>query len=230
MRTSRMPARREDPVGDLLVIIELTEIAARVPAGARELWTLDCAGRAVGVDIRELDRHMGSLRACLARARAHVLAPEPEPEPDAVDDLVQTVREVGRALRLEGNSNRNLRAIAAVDAALFAIDGVFGRSDPTSAHEAVARRAQAAFEDPDEEALAQARRLLLRTKLIPSGAELLVRLDYAEAHGALPPGPGERAWLDGQRARLMMEDQDSRFAVTLRYLELVFLGELARAP
>ena len=221
---------REDPVGDLLVIIELTELAARVPVHALGLWTLDCAGRALGADIREIEAHRGALRSSLARTRGLLREDELEITDADVDAIAQPVRDRIEVLRFGEDSKGNRRAIAAAEATLFAILGALGRAEDRSTHESVARRAQDAFEDRDEEALAQARRLLLRARLIPSGAELLVRLDFAEANGALPPGAEERAWIDSHRALLMAEDQDSRFAVTLRYLEIVFLGELDRAP
>jgi hypothetical protein len=117
------------------------------------------------------------------------------------------------------------RALAAVSAVVWAMRCADGHAD----HEAAARTAQAAFEEPDEEAGNQARRLLLRCKLIPSGAELLVRLDYAEAHGALPRAPEQLEWLNLQRASLMNEDQDGRLAVVFRHFDRVFLAEFARA-
>lgn len=101
--------------------------------------------------------------------------------------------------------------------------------DGHPAHETTARTAQSAFEAPHDEANNQARRLLTRAKLIPSGAELLVRLDYAESLGALPRDPQQRAWLDAQRELLMNEDEAGRLAVVFRHLDAVFLAELTGA-
>lgn len=221
----------EDLIGDLLVLTELTELAARVPAGARERWALDCAGRAVGVDLAELATHQRELKWCLASGRARLRHMDDETAKARLDDAIGLARDHVAALaqNLEDRPGRGRlrrqRALAAANSAVWALRCVEGEG----IHEQAARSAQRAFEDPVEEARAQGRRLLLRTKLIPSGADLLVRLDYAEARGALPDDPAERAWIDNHRALLMAEDEDGRFAVVLRYRECVFLAELERA-
>jgi hypothetical protein len=230
-----MASRKSSELFDsVLMLVELTELSQRVPAGVRQLWALDCARRALASDIPRLRPQLSMLRAWWAAARRYaVVASEPEPksEPEPLREGFERAQQLARELfnDMRGGS-ANLgpeyrRAVAAVSSLVWAMRCVDGHPD----HEAVARTAQAAFEEPDEEAANQARRLLLRCKLIPSGAELLMRLDYAEARGILPAAPEERAWLDAQRELLMNEDENGRLAVVFRYLDSVFLTELARA-
>lgn len=230
-----MASRESSELFDgVLMLVELTELAQRVPPGARELWALDCARRAIASDIPTLRPQLAMLRSCLAAARSWATRPA-EPEPTAESKALREAFEHAQQLALELHRDMQersanagpgyARAVAAVASLVWAMRCVDGHPD----HEAAARTAQAAFEHPDEEADNQARRLLLRAKLIPSGAELLMRLDYAEARGVLPSAPEQRAWLDSQRELLMNEDENGRLAVVFRYLDRVFLTELARA-
>jgi hypothetical protein len=180
------------------------------------------------------------LRSCLAAARrwatrphdpAATVDPEPAAEPDSVREAFERAQQLARELlddMQEHSTNAGpgyARAVAAVSSLVLALRCIDGHPD----HEAAARTAQLAFEQPHEEAGNQARRLLLRAKLIPSGAELLMRLDYAEGRGVLPSAPEQRAWIDAQRELLMNEDENGRLAVVFRHLDRVFLAELARA-
>lgn len=233
-----MARRKSSELFDgVLMLVDLTELSQRVPAGVRQLWALECARRALASDIPLLRPQLSMLRSWLAAARRHALhAAEPESEP-AAESEPESPREAFERAQLlarellddmqERSANAGpeyARAVAAVASLVWAMRCADGHAD----HEAAARTAQAAFEEPDEEAGNQARRLLLRCKLVPSGAELLMRLDYAEARGVLPSAPEERAWLDAQRELLMNEDENGRLAVVFRYLESVFLTELAR--
>jgi hypothetical protein len=220
----------------VLMLVELTELAQRVPAGVRELWALDCARRAIASDIPTLRPQLAMLRACVAAARSWVTrTAEPESttesawagDRDAFERAQQLARELYDDMHeRSGNAGPGYaRAVAAVSSLVWAMRCASGHPD----HEVAARTAQAAFEHPDEEAGHQARRLMLRAKLIPSGAELLMRLDYAEARGMLPSAPEQRAWLDAQRELLMNEDENGRLAVVFRHFDRVFLSELARA-
>jgi hypothetical protein len=224
----------------VLMLVELTELSQRVPAGVRELWALDCARRAIASDILTLRPQLAMLRTWLAATRQWATV---EIESARAADLTYSaesasLREAFEHAQLlardhlddmqEGSANAGpgyARAVAAVSSLVWAMRCVDGHPD----HEAAARAAQAAFEEPNAEADNQARRLLLRAKLIPSGAELLMRLDYAEARGVLPSAPEQRAWLDAQRELLMNEDEAGRLAVVFRHLDRVFLTELARA-
>jgi hypothetical protein len=232
-----MARRKSSELFDaVLMLVELTELSQRIPAGVRQLWALECARRAIASDIPLLRPRLAVLRTWLAAARHHALhAAEPESEPAAESESPREAFERAQLLArelLDDMQERSAnagpeyaRAVAAVSSLVSAMRCADGHPD----HEAAARTAQAAFEEPDEEAGNQARRLLLRCKLIPSGAELLMRLDYAEARGVLPSAPEERAWLDAQRELLMNEDENGRLAVVFRYLDSVFLTELARA-
>jgi hypothetical protein len=212
----------------VLMLVELTELATRVPPGVRELWAIDCARRAVAADIQSLRPYVSVLRSSLAVARTHLNQRLAAPTEDApardefehARELVQT-----RFDHFHERSNNagpgHARALAAVSAVVLAMRCADGQRE----HENTARTAQEAF----EEAGNQARRLLLRSKLIPSGAELLVRLDYAESLGALPRVPEQLDWLNAQRGLLMNEDEDGRLAVVFRHFDRVFLGEFARA-
>lgn len=240
-----MASRESSQLFDgVLLLVELTEISQRVPKGARELWALDCAARAIASDIPTLRPQLAVLRSCLAAARrwatfaikpSQTTEPETEPETEtesaslreAFDRAQQLARELLDDMQ-QRSTNAGpifLRAVAAVSSLVLAMRCADGHPD----HEATARTAQRAFEEPDEEAGNQARRLLLRGKLIPSGAELLMRLDYAEARGVLPSAPEQLAWLDAQRELLMNEDENGRLAVVFRHLDRVFLTELSRA-
>jgi hypothetical protein len=227
--TSRRDQR--DLFDGVLMLVELTELATRVPPGVLELWAIDCARRAVAADIPRLRSHAGALRWSLTVARSHLNQRLAAPDEDApardefehAREIVQTRFEVFH----EHSNNagpEHARALAAVSAVVLAMRCADGQRE----HEATARTAQEAFEEPDEEAANQARRLLLRSKLIPSGSELLVRLDYAESLGALPRAPEQLDWLNAQRGLLMNEDEDGRLAVVFRHLDRVFLKEFAR--
>ena len=212
----------------VLMLVELTELAARVPAGARQHWALDCAKRAIGDDIPALRPHRVMLRSGLSAARSRLIAGSPADSREEFERVEQLTRdalgELQQRLDDEGPGFGRARAVEAARSLIVAMRCVEGHPE----HETTARVAQRAFEDPLAEADNQARRLLLRCKLIPSGAELLVRLDYAEDHGAMPKSPQERAWLDAQRELLMNEDEEGRMAVVFRHFHRVFLGELSR--
>jgi hypothetical protein len=225
----------------VLMLVELTELSHRVPAGARELWALDCARRAIASDIPILRPQQSMLRACLAAARrwatrpidpAATAAAEPTAESDALRDAFEHGQLLARELldeMQERSTNAGpgyARAVAAVSSLVWALRCIDGHPD----HEVAARTAQLAFEEPHAEAANQARRLLLRAKLIPSGAELLMRLDYAEGRGVLPSAPEQRAWIDAQRELLMNEDENGRLAVVFRHLDRVFLAEFSIPP
>lgn len=230
-----MASRESSDLFDsVLMLVERTELSQRVPAGARELWALECARRAIASDIPILRARISVLRSHVAAARRWATRP-PEPELTAESESLREAFEraqlLARALLEDMQAQSTnagpgyARAVAAVASLVWAMRCVAGHPD----HEAAARAAQAAFEHPGAEANNQARRLLLRGKLIPSGAELLMRLDYAEARGALPSAPEQLAWLDAQRELLMNEDENGRLAVVFRHLDRVFLAELARA-
>jgi hypothetical protein len=236
-----MASRESSELFDgVLMLVELTELSQRVPAGVRELWALDCARRAISSDIPNLRPQLAVLRSYLAAAQrwGTFAAKLPSTAESGRTSESETLREAFDRAQLlarellddmqEFSTNAGpgyARAVAAVSSLVWAMRCLDGHPD----HEAAARTAQAAFEDRDAEAGHQARRLLLRGKLIPSGAELLMRLDYAEARGVLPSAPEQRAWLDAQRELLMNEDENGRLAVVFRHLEQVFLTELARA-
>jgi hypothetical protein len=220
---------------DAIVLVELTELAARVPPGAREYWALDCAKRAIGDDNWMLRRQRERLRGWWRIGQQQLerrLSDEPEPPQDDLRQLFEAAQasvpeiiEELPAADVGRDGVARVRAVAAVQSLVHALRCVDGHPE----HETAARLAQGAFADPREEAGNQARRLLMRTKLIPTGAELLVRLDYAESLGALPRDPEQRAWLDAQREHLMNEDEECRLAVVFRHLDRVFLAELASA-
>lgn len=224
-----VPDRKSSELFDgVLMLVELTELGQRVPAGAREHWALDCAKRAIGDDIPALRPHRAVLRTSLsaARSRLTVSSTETREEFDrAQQHASEALDELQERFDEEGPGLGRARAVEAARSLLAAMRCVDGHRE----HEAAARVAQGAFEDPLAEADNQARRLLQRCKLIPTGAELLVRLDYAEDHGAMPKDPRERAWLDAQRELLMNEDQERRMAVVFRHLHRVFLAELSRS-
>ena len=217
-----------DPIGNLLVIVELTELRYRIPAAALELWAIDCARRALGVDLPRVPGSLRTeLRRCLDTARRWVRAPEDELLADhfaaARARQATLLGDLGTAF----GRNRESREHALLHAVRLALECVAGEP----AFDELAEVARSVFAMPDRpaEAEAQTRRLLVRAKLMPSGAELLVRLDYAESRGLLPNDAASRAWLDRQRRLLMAENEDSRFAVTLRYMDEVFDAELEAA-
>jgi hypothetical protein len=229
----RVTSRRDqrDLFDGVLMLVELTELSTRVPPGVRELWAIDCARRAVAADIQSLRPYVSMLRSALTVARSHLNQRLAAPTEDAPGrEAFEQARELvqSRFAHLQERSNNagpgHARAFAAVSAVVLAMRCADGQRE----HEATARTAQEAFEEPDEEAANQARRLLLRSKLIPSGSELLVRLDYAESLGALPRAPEQLDWLNAQRGLLMNEDEDGRLAVVFRHLDRVFLKEFAR--
>ncbi|GEM_PF-6360439 len=222
-------------MGDLLFILEMTELSRRVPPTTFARWAIDCARRAVGVDLRALDAHVIPLREGLDWARTRLRrgpgstgASSSSQEAAVVQGCRRTL-ESALSTTLEASRRRRdvdriTRALAAVEATRCAMRCAEGGLE----HEAAARSAQAAFLEPDTEARAQASRLLLRAELLPSGAEILVRLDYAEARGKLPRDPDARQWIEDHRHTLMLEDPSRSLAFVLRDPKLVFLAELER--
>lgn len=212
---------------DLLILIEVTELGGRIAERGRERWAIDCARRAVGVYIDRCGPQVPALREGLATARRWFDFPPNEDQRNharaaalaARDELLRRAQTAVRRDRVPLQ-----RASKAAEAVALALDCVV-----EGAHaERVATVAREAFPDPEDEAAAQARRLLLWTKLLPSGAELLVRLDYAESRGRLPIDREQRTWIEGQRVLLMADDEAGRLALVLRHLELVFLAEFER--
>jgi hypothetical protein len=213
---------------DLLILIELTEFGARARAQGRERWAINCARRAVSTNVERLGPELATLRGLLASAERWLKQPPDEDEKrDVIAGFTPTLRSVRERIHQTQNRRRLLElglAHKAVEAVHLCVAHV------ASAHgyEQVATRAREAFRNQDDEAAAQARRLLLFTKLLPTGADLLVRLDYVESLGRLPSDPEAHAWIEAQRASLMTDDEQARMAVMLRYLELVFMPELDR--
>ena len=213
-------------LGDLLVLIELTELGKHIPARGLERWAIDCAQRAVGAYVDRCGPQLPALRRGLVTARRWLAEP---PDDDQRNDAnVAALAARDELLRRAQAASRDrlalLRAGKAAEAVVRVLDCVVG-----SAHaEQVAAVAREAFPDPEDEAAAQTRRLLLWTKLLPSGPELLVRLDYAESRGRLPTDREQREWIESQRVLLMADDEAGRLAMVLRHLELVFLAELEK--
>lgn len=219
-----------DAIGDLLRLVERSELGARVPAQALELWALDCARRALGVDLRVLDVHVGTLRRGISAARTLLRKPDVDDVPAAFELARADVERCRTELRTVEQPGLNGRlALSAIEAVASAMD--CARDRDHARIESTARLAREAFHanDRDIEFDAQVRRLLLRCGLLPSGDELLVRLDYAEARGALPRDPAQQAWLDAQRQKLMADDTERRLIVVIRHLEQVFLAEFEQA-
>ena len=222
-------------LGDLLVLIERTELGARAAAGGRERWAISCARRAVSHNVEWLGPELPALREALTRAARFVRErPDDDVYQDAIAPVEQGWRTTGeryqqvRGARGANVSRRSIfsyQAQRSVEAVRLCLDHAAARGET---HERVAEVARSAFVLPEQEAEHQARRLLLCTKLLPSGADLLVRLDHVEALGRFPTDPDERAWIEAQRVALMADDETSRMAVLLRHLELVFLPELER--
>lgn len=213
---------------ELWLLIDQTEFGKRAAPGGRERWAINCARRAVSANSEFLGPEMAVLRDALARAGRWVKAP---PTDDALTDadatLVRAQSDLRQRIHAATRQKRILelerghRAVQAVQESLACVAHSRG-------HEQVAALARSAFQRPEQEAAAQARRLLLCTKLLPTGADLLVRLDYVEALGRMPEDPSEREWIEAQRALLMTEDEQARMLMILRHLELVFLPELDR--
>lgn len=219
---------------DLLVLLELTDLGARAAAGGRERWAISCARRAVSVNVEQLGPELPALREGLARAARFVVQrPDEDTHRDAVGLVEQAIRGVGERMQQTrnhrgANVRRStllaVRAHQAAEAVKLAVDcAATGRG-----HQGVAELARSSFPDQEPEASHQARRLLVCTKLLPSGPDLLVRLDYAESLGRLPIDGEPREWIESQRVLLMADDEAGRIAMVLRHLELVFLAELER--
>jgi len=212
---------------DLLILIELSDFGHASADRGRERWAIDCAKRAVGVYVDRCGPQAPALREGLATARRWLEQPPNEDQrKDASATVLAARDELLRRAQTAVRRDRVplQRASKAAEAVGLALDCVVERA-PADRVAAVAREA---FPDPEDEAAAQARRLLLWTKLLPSGTELLVRLDYAESRGRLPIDGEQRAWIESQRVLLMADDEAGRLAVVLRHLELVFLAEFDR--
>ncbi|HVI01756.1 MAG TPA: hypothetical protein VM869_23730, partial [Enhygromyxa sp.] len=65
-------------LGDLLVLIELTELGKHIPARGLERWAIDCAQRAVGSYIDRCGPQLPALRQGLATARRWLETPPTE--------------------------------------------------------------------------------------------------------------------------------------------------------
>lgn len=215
-----------DQLEDLLALIELTELGARVREHGVQRWALDCGSRAVAANIEVIDRHAPILRAALQAAMRWLRDRESHhdgfnntfSQVATVQELLAEQREHASRRRLAWD--RAIQAAVAVGEALFCVAG-------TRTPEEAAAAAREAFPDPEVEATAQLRRLLTWTRLLPDGSDLLVRLDYAESRGQ-PRDAETRSWLEAQRVLLMTDDEQCRFAVTTRCFDLVFLAELER--
>lgn len=215
----------DDPVGLLLLAIEATDLSRRVAPRGLQLWAVDCARRAFGFAPRRL-LEPGTLRRGLRVTAAVVREQMPKAE------LEPVVRELERAHasaiaaydaqvaerarpRLLDPLRRAVNAAAAVETAARHVH------DGSIELDHVASLARQAFVEPAVEGQAQARRLLMRSGLLRSSDELLVRLDYAESRGLLDTPTATQA-----RQRLMAGDAETRFSVALRYLDAVFHPEL----
>lgn len=215
---------------ELLILIELTEFGARAAAGGRERWAINCARRAVSANVEQLGPELLTLREGLACATRWV---QRAPDDDARNDALLAVERAMRSIRerTPGSpqaTNRRALAHASAHRAAQAVGASIECAVTANGHERVAEVARSSFPNQEHEAAHQARRLLVCTKLLPSGADLLVRLDHVEALGKMPSDPIERAWIEEQRVALMADDEQVRMAVLLRHLELVFLPELDR--
>jgi hypothetical protein len=212
---------------DLLILIELTELGSRIPARSRERWAIDCARRAVGANVEWCGPQLAPLRESLTTA-THWLdeVPSDEQRSDAIaaaqatcDALLRRAQTASKGARLGLQ-----RTGKTAEAVMRALECAAARAPA----EQVAAVAREAFPNPEDEAASQARRLLLWTRLLPSGPELLVRLDYAESRGRLPADREQRDWIEAQRVLLMADDEAGRLAMVLRHLELLFLPELEK--
>lgn len=214
---------------DLWILIERTELGARAAAGGRERWALNCARRAVSTNVEQLGPELPVLREALARADRWLPdRPDEELSRGVLASVEQAWRSVAeRARRRPGAGRRALALSNAHMATEAVLRGVVCAASGKH-HDRVAELARSSFSNQELEAAAQARRLLLFTKLLPRGADLLVRLDYAESIGKMPLAREEREWIEAQRSLLMANDEQARMAVLLRELELVFLPELER--
>jgi hypothetical protein len=219
--------RATEVLEDLLILMEMTELGERIAPKGRERWAVDCAHRAVGANVDRCGEQLPALREGLAAARRWIKQPPEQDERDATSTLVWGAHE-GLAIRAEAASKGHRlamqRTVKSAEAVAAALDSVAeGRY-----MERVAELARKAFPEDNDEATAQAMRLLYWTKMLPSGTELLVRLDYAESLGRLPIDGEQRAWIEAQRGLLMTDDEAGRMAMVLRHLDLVFLAELDR--
>jgi hypothetical protein len=219
--------RAVEVLEDLLILMELTELGERIAPKGRERWAIDCAQRAVGANVDRCGEQLPALREGLAAARRWLKQPPERDEHHATSALVLAARKgLGKRAQeaTKGNRLAMQRTVKAADAVIAALDSVAAGANM----EQVAAVAREAFPEDADEATAQAMRLLYWTKMLPSGQELLVRLDYAESLGRLPSDGEQRAWIEAQRGLLMTDDEAGRMAMVLRHADLVFLAELDR--
>jgi hypothetical protein len=191
-------------IDDLLAMIQHTELGSRAHEHGVQLWAIDCARRAVDANREVIDS---------------VLA-----EWSWQSDLDQQLERLVRFMRGK-SSEREIYGSREIQGQCELL-GRRHEEAPTPDNYRALWAAMAAAAEPEGEALSQLRRLLIWTKLVPSGPELLVRLDYAESRGRLPEDPPTRTWIAEQRLRLMGNDEPAKFAVTMRCFDLVFLAEL----
>jgi hypothetical protein len=211
---------------ELLILIELSDLGDRIAERGLERWAIDCARRAVSANVDRCGPQLPALREGLATAKRWLEQPPTADQRNDANAAASTackgiLRRAQEASRYRLALQRTAKSAEAVARALDCV------AEAANADQ-VAAVAREAFPDREDEAAAQARRLLFWTRLLPSGAELLVRLDYAESRGRLPIDGEQRAWIEAQRVLLMADDEAGRLAVVLRHLELVFLAELER--
>jgi len=214
--TSAWPRHVED-------VLALAGLTGRGSVQALDLWACDCVRRAVVETLPQAiaaELRTSLLMVCIKDyVRGH-----------PVDGNMLQMLSTAITTRLEQREQR-APELGSLLNALTTLTLGDGSSEVTAAQ--VARLAgEAMLPHQGElaplreiEARWQARRLLWRTGLMPGLPDMLVRLDQAEAAGALPkPGPALRRF-DALRARIHAED-DARLDLILEFTEVIYLREL----
>jgi hypothetical protein len=202
-----------NPVEDILALAELLGRATQRPLG---LWACDCVRRASHEVIVTPGAQDPRLRQLLLEVNNHFLA--------RPADLALAQR---LAAQLERHYAGRMRE--ATWAATALVEHALGNTDAL----AVAQLAlQAMLPEQGNistfhefEARWQARRLLWRTDLMPRGPDMLVRLDLAEAAGAVPRSGPALLRFDALRARIHA-DEDARLDLILEFGEALYLFEI----
>jgi hypothetical protein len=204
-----------NPVEDILALAELLGRATPRPLG---LWACDCVRRATHDVIVMPGQHDPRLRQLLLEVNNHFLA--------RPADLALAQR---LAAQLEQHYEGRMRE--ATSAATALIEHALGNTEALAVAQLAlqATLPEQGYVAPvyEFESRWQARRLLWRTELMPRGPDMLVRLDLAEAAGALPRSGPALLRFDELRARIHA-DEDARLDLILEFGEALYLFEIRR--
>ncbi|EDM79323.1 hypothetical protein PPSIR1_02181 [Plesiocystis pacifica SIR-1] len=208
-------------------VLTLTQLCRRQSSSAVAQWVCDCARRVIREAFRPESRDLRPMRAL--RALHDHLRAQAKGAPGDADALSDALEQATASALQHADDPLAESADVAAQAIHHALAP---HAWPAEALAATCRRYLHPIHGHDYAAIEtfedrwQARRLLWRTRSMPSATDIVVRLDHAAALGALPPvgSPASRRFAE-LRAQTFA-DEDARLDLILEFPELVFHREL----